>query len=81
MPIEKVRVMISSRCKHYATVDGSKFGLELPRKTLKAQIESEEVFGQNLIQCFTSESEPAKAARTGGRTGDQRIDVHVQHED
>ena len=62
MPVEKVRVMISSRCKDYATADGSKFGLALLRKTLKERIETEEVFGQTLFQCFTNENEPAKAA-------------------
>jgi hypothetical protein len=50
MPIEKVRVMISSRCKDYATVDGSKFGYERLRGIPKARIETVEVFGQTLFQ-------------------------------
>ena len=49
MPMEKVRVMISSRCKDYATVNGDEFKLELLRRRLKARIEGEQVFGQPLF--------------------------------
>ncbi|NRF71497.1 DUF4062 domain-containing protein [Aquincola sp. S2] len=62
MPIEKVRVMISSRCKDYAAQAGGPFALASLRKQLKARIESEALFGQTPFQCFTNEHEPAKAA-------------------
>jgi hypothetical protein len=62
MPIDKVRVMISSRCKDYPTGDGGLFELERLRKSLKARIKAEEVFGQTVFQCFINEHEPAKAA-------------------
>jgi hypothetical protein len=62
MPIDKVRVMISSRCKDYPQQDGGSFGLQALRQALKARIEAEPFFGQGLLQCFTNEHEPAKAA-------------------
>lgn len=62
MPIDKVRVMISSRCNDYRLEDGSDFPLRQLRKTLKARIEAETVFDQAIFQCFTNEHEPAKAA-------------------
>ena len=62
MPIDKVRVMISSRCKDYPQEDGGIFGLKALRKALKETIDSEMFFDQVLLQCFTNEHEPAKAA-------------------
>lgn len=62
MPIDKIRVMISSRCKDYVTVDGSRFELQRLRQQLKLRIDAEPVFGQPIFQCFTNEHEPAKAA-------------------
>lgn len=62
MPIDKVRVMISSRCKDYPQKDGGSFELKSLRKALKEHIDSEEFFGQMLLQCCTNEHEPAKAA-------------------
>lgn len=60
--MDKIRVMISSRCKDYPTADGGSFELSRLRKRLKERIEAGEVFGQSLFQCFTNEHEPAKAA-------------------
>jgi hypothetical protein len=62
MPIDKVRVMISSRCKDYATAGGASFPLQALRQRLKKRIDAEAVFGERTFQCFTNEHEPAKAA-------------------
>jgi hypothetical protein len=62
MPIDKVRVMISSRCRDYPMADGGDFPLEKLRKSLKARIEAEEVFGHALFLCFVNEKEPSKSA-------------------
>jgi hypothetical protein len=62
MPIDRVRVIISSRCKDYPQKDGGNFKLKAFRKALKESIDSEAFFGQLLLQCFTNENEPAKAA-------------------
>jgi len=62
MPIDKVRVMISSRCKGYPTQDGGTFELGRLRLFLKAPVDTEKVFDQIVFQCFTNEHEPAKAA-------------------
>lgn len=62
MPIDKVRVMISSRCRDYATSGGASFALQALRQRLKKRIDAETVFGERTFQCFTNEHEPAKAA-------------------
>ena len=62
MPIDRIRVMISSRCKDYALPDGSAFGLASLRRQLKERLESAAFLGQVLLQCFTNEHEPAKTA-------------------
>ena len=41
---------------------GRQFELKALRKALKESIDSEVLFGQVLLQCFTNEHEPAKAA-------------------
>lgn len=62
MPIDKVRVMLSSRCKDYTTLDGTSFPLKALRKRLKTHIDAERVFGQKVFQCFANEEEPALSA-------------------
>lgn len=62
MPIDKVRVMISSRCKDYRAQTGGAFGLKALRAALKKRIEAEQFFGEPLMLCFTNEHEPAKPA-------------------
>jgi hypothetical protein len=62
MPIDKIRVMISSRCNDYPMAGGGNFPLRQLRKSLKARIETEEVFGQPLLLCFINEKEPSKSA-------------------
>ncbi len=62
MPIDKVRVMISSRCSDYPLQDGGIFPLKALRNTLKARIDTAGLFDHVLMQCFTNEHEPAKTA-------------------
>lgn len=62
MPIDKVRVMISSRCRDYPQSGGGTFELAALRAALKERIDSQQFFGQVLLQCFTNEHEPAKSA-------------------
>lgn len=64
MPIDRVRVMISSRCNDYPLEGGGTFPLKALRTTLKSQIDAAGLFGHVLLQCFTNEHEPAKAAST-----------------
>ena len=62
MPIDKVRVMISSRCNDYPVAGGGSFPLKALRKTLKVQVDAAGLFKHGMLQCFTNEHEPAKAA-------------------
>jgi len=62
MPIDKVRVMISSRCKNCTVADGTVFELERLRSLLKSRIDAESGFEQGIFECFINENEPAKAA-------------------
>ncbi len=62
MPVEKIRVMISSRCKDYTGADGQPFPLAQLRQALKQQIEETQLFGESVFECFINEQEPAKAA-------------------
>jgi len=64
MPIDKVRVMISSRCNDYPVAGGGSFPLKALRKTLKVQVDAAGLFKHGMLQCFTNEHEPAKANGT-----------------
>jgi hypothetical protein len=62
MPVDKIRVMISSRCKDYKGPDGKLFQLAQLREELKQEIEDTKLFGEPIFDCFINEKEPAKSA-------------------
>ncbi|MEJ6006258.1 hypothetical protein WG899_11910 [Paucibacter sp. AS339] len=62
MPVDKIRVMISSRCKDYKGPDGKLFKLAKLRQDLKREIEATQLFGEPIFECFINEEEPAKSA-------------------
>ncbi|UGY26647.1 DUF4062 domain-containing protein [Bradyrhizobium septentrionale] len=62
MAVDRIRVMISSRCKDYVTADKAYFPLSGLRKSLQAEINAAELFGRPLFECWINEVEPSKAA-------------------
>lgn len=62
MPIDRIRVMVSSRCRDYKTADGIGFALGDLRQALKALIQDAPLFGHEAFDCFINENEPAKPA-------------------
>ena len=61
MAVDRIRVMISSRNRDYDTADGACFPLSQLRKPLQAEINTAELFGQSLFECWINEVEPSKA--------------------
>lgn len=62
MTVDRIRVMISSRNKDYATADNSRFTLASLRKSLQTEINATGLFGKPLFDCWINEVEPSKAA-------------------
>jgi hypothetical protein len=62
MAVDRIRVMISSRCKDYLTADGGSFALTGLRKSLQAEINATGLFTKPLFECWINEIEPSKAA-------------------
>jgi Domain of unknown function (DUF4062) len=62
MAVDRIRVMISSRCKDYITADGASFSLAGLRKSLQAEINAAGLFTTPLFECWINEVEPSKAA-------------------
>jgi Domain of unknown function (DUF4062) len=60
--VDRIRVMISSRCKDYVTADNARFPLASLRKFLQAEINAAGLFGKPLFECWINEIEPSKAA-------------------
>ena len=60
MVSDKIRVMISSRCKDYAASRGATFPLSRIRKALRDEIGATKLFGEPLFDCWINELEPAK---------------------
>ena len=60
MTIDRIRVMISSRCRDYVAADGSTFGLSGARSALRQQINAARLFDQQLFECWINEYEPSK---------------------
>ncbi len=75
MPIDKVRMIISSRCKDYPQKDGGNFELKALRKALKEHIDSEVFFGQVLLQCFTNEHERPLVVSCGTQQSELQLVV------
>jgi hypothetical protein len=62
MTVDRIRVMISGRCKDYLTADNARFPLAALRKSLQAEINAAGLFGKRLFECWINEVEPSKAA-------------------
>jgi hypothetical protein len=62
MTVDRIRVMISSRCKDYVAADGSAFALSKARQALRQQINEVQLFDQQLFECWINEYEPSKPA-------------------
>ncbi len=62
MAVDRIRVMISSRCKDYITTHGERFSLAHLRKCLQAEINVAGLFTRPLFECWINEVEPSKAA-------------------
>ncbi len=62
MPVDKIRVMITSRCKDYPLEGGGAFGLARLRESIRAAIDSARVFDETVFECWINENEPAKSA-------------------
>lgn len=62
MAVDRIRVMISSRCKDYITADGPSFPLSGLRTSLQTEINAAGLFGRPLFECWINEVEPSKAA-------------------
>ena len=62
MAVDRIRVMISSRCKDYSTADGASFSLAGLRKSLQAEINAAGPFARPLFECWINEVGPSKAA-------------------
>ena len=62
MTVDRIRVMISSRCKDYVTADNARFPLANLRKSLQTEINTAGLFGKPLFECWINEVEPSKAA-------------------
>jgi hypothetical protein len=62
MTSDPIRVMISSPCKDYLTVDGAIFPLSSLRLLLQQQIDQALLFAQQVLKCWINEREPSKAA-------------------
>jgi len=62
MSTDKLRVMISSRCKPYQTEAGALFPLDRLRQNIQKTLNETELLGQPLFECWINEQEPAKPA-------------------
>lgn len=62
MTVDRIRVMISSRNKDYATAENTRFTLASLRKSLQTEINTTGLFGKPLFDCWINEVEPSKAA-------------------
>ncbi|MBB4844255.1 hypothetical protein HNP55_002791 [Paucibacter oligotrophus] len=62
MSTDKLRVMISSRCKPYQTEAGETFPLDRLRQSIKDELDAAHLLGQPLFECWINEQEPAKPA-------------------
>jgi hypothetical protein len=62
MSVDRIRVMISSRCKDYVIADNARFPLASLRKSLQTEINAAGLFGRPLFECWINEVEPSKAA-------------------
>ncbi|WP_316224879.1 MULTISPECIES: DUF4062 domain-containing protein [unclassified Bradyrhizobium] len=62
MTVDRIRVMISSRCKDYITIDNLHFPLARLRKSLQTEINTAGFFDRPLFECWINEVEPSKAA-------------------
>lgn len=62
MSTDKLRVMISSRCKPYPVEAGSLFPLDRLRQIIKKELDDAKLLGQPLFECWINELEPAKPA-------------------
>ena len=62
MTIDRIRVMISSRCKDYPKVGSGLFPLSRLRASLQQEITGARLFDEPLFECWINEREPAKAA-------------------
>ncbi|WP_234683504.1 hypothetical protein [Bradyrhizobium monzae] len=62
MAVDRIRVMISGRCKDYTTGDNNDFSLASLRRDLQSKIGAAELFGKQLFDCWINEIEPSKAA-------------------
>jgi hypothetical protein len=62
MTVDRIRVMISGRCKDYVTANKACFPLAGLRKSLQTEINTAGLFGKPLFECWINEVEPSKAA-------------------
>lgn len=62
MTVDRIRVMISSRCKDYVAANNDRFPLASLRKSLQTEINTAVLFGKPLFECWINEVEPSKAA-------------------
>jgi hypothetical protein len=60
--MDRVRVMITSPCRDYLTVEGVTFPLSRVRLELQQQISTARLFDELLFDCWINEREPSKAA-------------------
>jgi hypothetical protein len=62
MAVDRIRVMISSRCNDYDTASRKRFPLASLRKNLQAEINEIGLFGKPLFECWINDVEPSKPA-------------------
>ena len=62
MTVDRIRLMISGRCKDYVTPNNVSFPLAGLRKSLQTEINTAGLFGKPLFECWINEVEPSKAA-------------------
>src|SRR6185295_6143219 len=77
MPIDRIRVMISSQNKDYPIAGGGTFPLSSMRSQLCQEIAEARLFGEPIFECWINEREPSQANNVWDECLDQVRRAHV----